>query len=295
MRLGIDLGGTNLAYGVINENGKIVKQGSVALTDRSPSPVVEHMHEIYETVSKLYDITFVGVGVPGLVDQREGVVIKLVNLNWTMVPLVSFLSEVIPVPIMVANDANAACIGEVMFGGLKGHSDAILLTLGTGLGAGVITGDKLLIGHKGAGSEIGHMVIGSHQRNCNCGRNGCFETFVSATALINAYNDMLPGETVRSAKEVFDMMKSGDLNATVVVERFCEHFADGIVNLYNIFAPEVIALGGGVAQAFPLFIDKLNEAVSKRLFTNDLEYGKIVAAELGNDAGIIGAAYLDQF
>jgi glucokinase len=139
------------------------------------------------------------------------------------------------------------------------------------------------------------MVIGSHQRNCNCGRNGCFETFVSATALMNAYNDMLPGEPVRSAKEVFDMMTSGDLNATVVVERFCEHFAIGIVNLYNIFAPEVIALGGGVAQAFPLFIDKLNEAVSKRLFTNDLEYGKIVEAELGNDAGIIGAAYLDQF
>jgi glucokinase len=204
------------------------------------------------------------------------------------------LQEQIKVPIVVGNDANAACIGEVAFGGMKGYQDAILLTLGTGLGGGVVAGGKLLLGHQGAGTEIGHMIIAGGEATCNCGNKGCFETFVSATALIRKYNELSPTHVI-DAKSVFDRLENGDDVADQVVDWFCEHFAIGIVNLYNIFAPEVIALGGGVAKAFPKFEQRLQHAINNRLFTNDLIYGKIVEAELGNDAGIIGAAYLADY
>lgn len=295
MRLGFDLGGTNLAYGVVNSQGELVLKDSYALTDKSPEAIVALMAKAYEEAVLKYPIELVGIGVPGIVSQKEGIVVKLVNLGWQQVPLVALLSEVIKVPIVVGNDANAACIAEVLFGGMAGYEDAMLLTLGTGLGGGVITGGKLLLGAHGAGGELGHMVIGSHRYACNCGRTGCLETFASATALIQQYNYLNPESPVHEAKSVFDRLENGDTFADQTVEWFCDHFATGIVNFYNLFAPEIIAIGGGVAKAFPLFEARLKHMVQSRLFTEDIQYGKIVAAQLGNDAGIIGAAYLDAF
>jgi glucokinase len=295
MRLGFDLGGTNLAYGAVDAKGVLVEKGSVALSDKSGEAIADLMQRIYIELNERYNFEKVGIGVPGVVAQKEGIVVACVNLGWKMVPLVAMLKEKIHIPISVGNDANAACIAEVLFGGMAGYQDAILLTLGTGLGGGVISGGKLLLGHQGAGSEIGHMVIGSNDADCNCGRNGCLETFASATALIRKYNQLNPNSPVHEAKSVFDRLQNGDDHADATVEWFCDHFATGIVNLYNIFAPEVIALGGGVARAFEHFEARLNHVINTRVFSTDIEYAKIVEAVLGNDAGIIGAAYLDSF
>lgn len=295
MRLGFDLGGTNLAYGAVDAKGTLLEKGSVALTDITPEAIVKLMVDIFQDLDPRHHFKKVGIGVPGIVSQKEGVVVKLVNLHWVLVPLVDMLQEKIALPISVGNDANAACIAEVLFGGMAGYQDAILLTLGTGLGGGVISGGKLLLGHQGAGSELGHMVVGANDVDCNCGRNGCIETFVSATALVRHYNLLNSESPVHDAKSVFDRLSNGDEAADQTLNWFCDHFATGIVNLYNIFAPEVIAIGGGVAKAFPQFESRLNHMVQSRVFSKDIAYGKIVEATLGNDAGIIGAAYLDAF
>lgn len=295
MRLGFDLGGTNLAFGIVDEKGTLVHKDSVPVTDKTPEAIVALMAKAYQDMAAQYAIESVGIGVPGIVSQREGVVVILVNLHWRMVPLVAMLKPHIPVPIQVGNDANAACIAEVLFGGMAGYQDAMLLTLGTGLGGGVITGGKLLLGSQGAGGELGHMVVGANDYSCNCGRNGCLETFASATALIKKYNTLNPESPVHDAKSVFDRMQNGDKLADATVDWFCDHFADGIINFYNLFSPEIIAIGGGVAKAFPLFEARLKHKVQARVFSEDIHYGKIVAATLGNDAGIIGAAYLDAF
>lgn len=295
MRLGFDLGGTNLAYGIVDDQGNLVEKAGVALMDKSPEAIVELMVKAYKAMAQKYTIERVGIGVPGIVSQKEGVVVILVNLHWRMVPLVKMLEAHIPVPIQVGNDANAACIAEVLFGGMAGYQDAMLLTLGTGLGGGVITGGKLLLGSQGAGGELGHMVVAPNDYSCNCGCNGCLETFASATALIKKYNALNPESPVHEAKSVFDRMQNGDTLADQTVDWFCEHFAIGIVNFYNLFAPEIIAIGGGVAKAFPLFEARLKHKVQARLFSDNIHYGQVVAATLGNDAGIIGAAYLDAF
>ncbi len=295
MRLGFDLGGTNLAYGIVDSNGALLVQDGIPLVEKNPEAVVELMVTIYKKMAEQFEIEKVGIGVPGIVSQREGVVVILVNLHWRMVPLEAMLKAHIHVPIQVGNDANAACIAEVLFGGMAGYQDAMLLTLGTGLGGGVISGGKLLLGSHGAGGELGHMVIAENEYACNCGRNGCLETFASATALIKKYNMLNPEVPVTDAKSVFDRMQNGDTMADETVDWFCEHFASGIVNFYNLFAPEVIAIGGGVAKAFPIFESRLKHKVQSRLFSKDIHYGNIVAAKLGNDAGIIGAAYLDAF
>lgn len=295
MRLGFDLGGTNLAYGIVNEQGTLLFKEGIPLVDKHPEAIVALMVQVYQEMSKQYEIEKVGIGVPGIVSQREGVVVILVNLHWRMVPLVEMLQAHISVPIQVGNDANAACIAEVLFGGMAGYQDAMLLTLGTGLGGGVITGGKLLLGSHGAGGELGHMVVAANDYNCNCGCNGCLETFASATALIKKYNTLNPEMPVTEAKSVFDRLQNGDALAEETVDWFCEHFAIGIVNFYNLFAPEIIAIGGGVAKAFPVFEARLKHKVQNRLFSKDIHYGTIVAATLGNDAGIIGAAYLDAF
>lgn len=295
MRLGIDLGGTNLAYGLVDDKGHIVKRGAVELTDYDPVAIASIMVDIYESYSETNDIKTVGIGVPGVVSAEEGVVITCVNLKWKMVPLVTYLKGRIKAKIVIGNDANAACIGEVLFGGMKGYENAILLTLGTGVGGGVITGGRLLTGYQGAGGELGHMIIGGEGNRCNCGNVGCFETYVSASAIIRHYNSLAGKKIVKNAKEVFDKYIEGDILSKQVIDWFCHYFAIGIVNLYNIFAPEVIAIGGGVSQAFPIFCNQLIEEISRRAFSKDILYGKIVTAELLNDAGIIGAAYLDKY
>lgn len=295
MRIGIDLGGTNLAYGLVDDVGQIVKRGSTRLGDYEPSVIADNMLKIYREYAAEYEITTLGIGVPGIVSQEDGVVITCVNLNWKMVPLATYLRSRIKCDIVIGNDANAACVGETLFGGMKGYQNAILLTLGTGVGGGVIAGGKLLTGYQGAGAELGHMIIDGQGQRCNCGNIGCLETFISATALIKDYNRRMLTDHVDNAKAVFDRYVMGQVEAQQTVDEFVDRFATGIINLYNIFAPEIIAIGGGVSLAFDLFKDQLESQIDARLFSKDIVYGKIVRANLHNDAGIIGAAYLDQF
>ncbi len=296
MRIGIDLGGTNLAYGLVDDSGKLVDRGAVKITDKSPNVIARQMMAIYQSyIDKDYDIQSVGIGVPGPVLKDEGVIIQLVNLGWYNVPLVEQLKEVIQCPIAIGNDADAACVGESLFGAMKGHQNAVLLTLGTGVGSGIISNGKILTGFNGSGTELGHLLIDSVGDPCSCGNTGCLETYASASAIVRQYNRLCPESAVTEAKEVFDRYSEGEKAAKDAIYWFAKHLAIGIVNVYNVFAPEIIAIGGGVSKAFDVFYDILMDNVNERVFSKDITYGEIVPATLGNDAGIIGAAFLDKF
>ncbi len=177
---------------------------------------------------------------------------------------------------------------------MKGLQNTALLTLGTGVGSGFIIAGKLVTSQSG-GAEFGHVIIAENGYRCNCGNIGCLETFASATAIVRHYNDTVKVDPVANAAQVFKRYQRGDDKALETVNWFCEHLAVGIINLYNIFAPKAVCLAGGVSRAFPLFEDKLNEAVNRRMFNKEIQYGKIVQSALDDAAGIIGAAYLSEF
>ncbi len=294
MRLGIDLGGTNLAYGVVDRTGQVVVRDQHALPNYLFGDVVTLMIKIYQQYATQYDIIQVGIGVPGIVADGIGDDVSCVNLAWQNQKLHSALSKHIKCPISIGNDANAACIAETLFGNMKGHQNTALLTLGTGVGSGFIIGGKMVTSQRG-GAEFGHVIIAENGYRCNCGNIGCLETFTSATAIIRHYNDLDGVSTVGNAAQVFDRYQRGDDRAFETVNWFCEHLAVGIINLYNFFAPEVVCLAGGVSRAFPLFEDTLKEAVNRRVFNRAIQYGKIVQSALDDAAGIIGAAYLSEF
>ncbi len=294
MRIGIDLGGTNLAYGLVDDQGAIVKRGNYPLQSYQTEYIVDLMLSIYNEYVADYEVEQIGIGVPGIVSQRDGVVITCVNLGWKQVPLMAQLSKKISCPITIGNDANAACVAETRFGSMRGYSDTVLLTLGTGVGSGLIAGGKLLTGRHGAGAEYGHVIVSEQGALCNCGNRGCLETFASATAIIRQYNTLYGDKVVADAKTVFDRYLEGDQNAIDTINWFSKYLAVGIVNLYNIFSPDVVALGGGVSKAFDIFAPLVRREIEQRIFCHDIAYGELVRAEL-DDAGIIGAAFLSDF
>ncbi len=290
MRLGIDLGGTNIAYGVVTDDGKMVRSEQEALTSVLFSDVVAVICQIYQTFSTIYDLKVVGLGVPGIVADARGDDVTCVNLAWHNVALYSALKRHIKCRLAIANDANCACLGEFLFGSLTGQSNAALLTLGTGVGSGLIVNGQLLSGRNGA-AELGHMIIADDGWRCNCGNTGCLETFASAGALKRYYN-YLSDRSVSSAEQVFECFRQSDQAAIETVNWFCEHLAVAIVNLYNTFAPTVISLSGGVSKSFDDFSGPLVTAVARRRLHKNMPYGKIVRATLNEQSAVSGAAFL---
>jgi glucokinase len=254
----------------------------------------------------LNEIHSIGIGVPGLVNFKTGRVIYCTNLSWYDVALTSELHKKFDVPIFVENDATVAALAESMFGSTKGVADSVFLTLGTGIGGGIVIDHKIFSGAHGAGSEIGHTIIGENFYNCNCGNNGCFETFASATAMIKYAKHRIEtgsksevilnaaGGNIENinAKIIFDAAKSGDPLAIEVVDRMVKYLAIGILNIYNMLDPDMIALGGGVSQAGQYLIDMVKNKVKHMVLSKHVQYGDIVIAKLGNEAGIVGAAFL---
>jgi glucokinase len=211
------------------------------------------------------------------------------------------LEELVSLKVFIDNDANVAAIAEYEIGSLKNYRSAILITLGTGIGGGIIIDGNVIRGSHGAGAEIGHMVVGENFFNCNCGRNGCLETFSSATGIGKYVNKLLTETDEKSVlrnyekittKHIFDASKAGDKLAQKAVNRFIKYLAIGIVNFINIIDPEAIAIGGGVSHAGQYLIDLLDVEVKKSLYSKDVEIAKLMLAELQNDAGIVGAAFM---
>ena len=305
--IGIDLGGTYIKYGIVNEVGCIVKKG------KTQTPVGcgydETVAAISAAVKKLRseaEIGGVGIGVPGVIDSSQGIAVTSGNLGWENKPLASDLSAVLGRPVVLANDANAAAYGEYMCGSGKEFSSVVLITLGTGVGSGIIADGNLFEGYAGAGAELGHEVIRFGGRRCACGRRGCFEAYASATALIRQTKNAMDKDSGSrlwalcddnldnvDGKTAFDGALLGDKTAKQVVGNYLRYLAEGLTNIANAFRPEAILIGGGIGAQGESITLPLQKLVNRRMLGHG-RYApvRILPAMLGNDAGLVGAAML---
>lgn len=311
-KLGIDLGGTNIVAGVVDENYKIVATGSVKTNCPRPAEeIADDMALAAKTAIenaglKISDIDAMGVGSPGAIDPVNGVICYANNLDFYDVPIAAMLKERLGTDFYVENDANAAAYGEYIAGAGKGTKNFIAITLGTGVGGGVIIDGKIYSGSNYAGAELGHTVINMDGEVCTCGRQGCWEAYASATALIRQTKqamirypksvmwELCGGDINKvNGRTAFDAMRKDDEAGKRVVARYIEFVAVGVSNVINIFQPEILCIGGGISKEGDTLIVPLKASVRGENYARNIpETTEIKAAALGNDAGIIGAAYL---
>jgi glucokinase len=311
-RVGIDLGGTNIVAGVVDEEYNIIAKASCkTAVPRPEADVCDSMAAIVlEALEKagvtMDEIDYIGIGVPGAVNPETRVIETSPNLFFQNWEIAKMMEERLHKYTKVENDANAAALGEFLAGSAKGSRNAVAITLGTGVGGGIIIDGKIYSGSNYAGAELGHIVIVKDGIECGCGRRGCWEAYASATALIRMTKDAIRNEKAEfsymlnavegdldkvSGKTAFDAMKAGDSTGTEVVNRYIDYLATGIVNVINIFQPDVLCIGGGIAGQGETLLAPLRAIVERERFTkhNDKQT-KVCVATLGNDAGIIGAA-----
>lgn len=305
--IGIDLGGTNIVAGVVNENYEIIAKASVKTN--LPRPEKEIAADIIKVSKKavadagltMEQIEWVGMGTPGIANSETGIIEYSNNLGFVNTPMVKYLEEGLGKPAFIENDANAAAHGEYVAGAAKGAKNAVCITLGTGVGGGIIIDGKIYCGSNFGGAEIGHTVISVDGPQCTCGRKGCFEVYSSATGLIRMTKEaiaenpdsMMAAEEKISGRTAFDYMRKGDKAAKEVVDKYIKYLAAGITNTINIFQPDILCIGGGVCNEGDPLLLPMKEIVARENYTrNSPKNAKIVIAKLGNDAGIIGAAFL---
>lgn len=316
--IGVDLGGTNIAVGIVNEAYEIVKKDSVpTLPERGPDPIIEDMAALAKKLVAacgltMDDIEYAGVATPGTANSDTGVVEYANNIPFLNYPLADKLSALLGKPVYIENDANAAAKAEAMAGVAKGAPYSVMITLGTGLGGGIVINGKVYSGFNFAGAELGHVVIEKGGRQCSCGRKGCWEAYSSATGLINITRDhltkareegrptimeeMIGGDLTKiSGRTAFNAMKKGDAVGAEVVDEYISYLACGIVNVINIFQPNVLSIGGGICNEGEYLTKPLLEKVFAETYSReDTPRTQILIAKLGNDAGIIGAAVLGK-
>lgn len=310
MRVGIDLGGTNIATGVVTDDFQII--GRCSLPTGASRPALEVIADMARTVEgavkdaglTMDDIDVIGIGCPGTPVKATGEILYSNNLNWFNVQLKEEMEKLLGKEIRIDNDANAAALGETMAGAAKGHNDAILVTLGTGVGGGIILGGKVFDGYNNAGAEIGHTTIVSRGELCTCGRRGCWEAYASVTALIrmaNAACALYPDSLLAKVKKekgslngklICECWDQEDEAATKVIDDYLFYVSEGVTNMINIFQPEVVMIGGGISAQGEKFLVKVRDYVKKDVFCKQVKLPEIVCSVLGNDAGIIGAAFV---
>ncbi len=316
-RIGIDLGGTNIAVGLVNEKYEIVRKTSAPTlaAERDTEELADKMAELCRAVCEgegiaLPEVAAIGVACPGAVDVPRGVVGYCNNFTFETFPVVEMLRRKTGVGCIYAeNDANAAAWGEAVAGAAKGTKSSVMITLGTGVGGGVIIDGKLFSGCNYSGAELGHMVIERGGVPCTCGRRGCFEAYSSATALVRMTREKMEQcrktgrETLMATlaerrgkvngRTAFDAMRGGDAAASEVVDTYLAYLATGIANMINIFRPEVLSIGGGISGEGEALLAPLLPLVEKEKYGGEIAPDtKVMIAQLGNDAGIIGAAFL---
>ena len=306
-RIGIDLGGTNIAVGVVNENYEIVAHHSVPTgASRPAEDVIRDMGDAVEAVLVKAGVSIdqcesMGIGSPGTCDSEQGVVARAYNLGWFDVPVCAMLHERFGIPVRLSNDANCAALAETVAGAAVGCENMVLITLGTGVGGGIIIDGKIYAGMRSAGAELGHTLLVLDGEPCTCGRKGCWETYASATALIRQAKKAAaehPESLLAQAEEitglaVFQAADKGDAVAQAVIDQYCVYVAAGFTDLVNSLAPEMILLGGGISRQGERILAPMREYVMNNCFgQKDGAIPVIKAAALGNEAGIIGAAAL---
>lgn len=308
MYAGIDLGGTNIAAGLVNDNGEILIKASIPAGAKRPSEeIISDMANLVKKLVEDYGITMdeissIGIGSPGLIDSENGVVLQIANLNLTGVNLSEEMEKRTGIKTFVGNDANCAAYAEHLYGASKGANFSVMVTLGTGIGGGIILKNKVYTGHKFGAGEIGHLIIAAGGKRCGCGRRGCFEAYASASGLINMTkhkainhpNSLLNSISINeiNGKTAFDFAKQGDHASQEVVDEYINYLAVGIGDLLRILYPDVIVIGGGISKEGENLLEPLRKKLREEVaFDYETE---IVAAKLGNDAGIVGAAMLEK-
>lgn len=312
--IGIDLGGTTTKFAILNQEGEVQNKWSIE-TDISengekivPNIIesIKHHLELYKLTTE--DFLGIGMGSPGTVDKDNGTVIGAYNLNWKTLQLIrKQIQEGTGLPFFIDNDANVAALGEQWVGAGNQEPDVVFITLGTGVGGGLISDGRLLHGALGAAGEIGHVTIEPNGYQCTCGKKGCLEQYTSATGVVRMARDMSEEYAGQSdlkyqiddgqeitAKLVFDLAKENDSFATMVVDRAAFYLGLALGNVANLLNPSTIVLGGGVSRAGSFLADKVEKELQNITFPTIREITKVKIAELGNDAGVIGAASLVQ-
>ena len=308
MYIGIDLGGTNIAIGLVNEDGKVVaKDSTPTLAPRDYKEIIADMAKLSDKLMKesgltMADIQGVGIGSPGSIDSKNGVVIAAHNLKWYNVPVIDELKKYFKdIPVAIENDANAAAYGEYVATASDTNS-FVAVTLGTGVGGGIVLNKKIYRSINGMGAELGHLIINEDGVQCSCGTKGCWEAYASITALVNQTkaaiaahpeSSMAKDEKI-SGRTSFNAAKAGDPVAQQVVDNYIKHIATGIINLINIFAPEVLVIGGGISNEGDYLLNPIKKYVDECSFFKGVEVTKIRIATLKNDAGIVGAAFASR-
>lgn len=314
--VGIDLGGTNIVAGVVDGDYNIIAKASTKTNcPRPEKEIAEDMAKmavqaVENAKLTMDDIEWIGIGTPGIANSATGIVERANNLGFINTPLVKYVKEFIgrnDTPVYIENDANAAAYGEYVAGAAKGAKNAVCITLGTGVGAGIVIDGKIYAGSNFACAEIGHTVIEVGGAPCTCGRKGCFEAYSSATGLIrmtkesmaenpdSIMNKMAEERGKVTARTSFDCMRAGDKYAKAVVDKYIKYLAAGITNTINTFQPDILCIGGGVCNEGDPLLLPVKAIVEEEDFANKSEKRtEIVIAKLGNDAGLIGAAFLGR-
>ena len=307
MYIGIDLGGTNIAAGLVTEEGEITNTDSTpTLLPRNYKEIVADMAKLSEKiVSKagltMDDIDGIGIGCPGSVDSKNGIVAFSNNLKMDHAPLVAEMKKYFDKPINILNDADAAAFGEYMINGSNVDS-FIFITLGTGVGGGIIINKKVYSGFNGAGGELGHITLVHNGIPCNCGNIGCWEAYASVTALIRQTKEAMERNPDSKMHEIakadgkingrtaFIAAKAGDKAGNEVVKQYLEYVASGLVSIINIFQPEKSVIGGGISREGDYLLNPIKEYCDKHEYNKYLKKTELSIATLYNDAGIVGAA-----
>ena len=310
---GIDLGGTNIKAGIVDGEGKLLNKVSIKTrAERAMEEIIHDMGQLAVDAIKdagleIKDIEAIGIGSPGTPDNDEGLLVYSSNLPFNKAPMRKLIREVVDLPVYIDNDANCAAMAEAVAGAGKGAKDSVTITLGTGVGAGVIINGRIFSGFNQAGSEFGHTVLVSGGVQCGCGRKGCFEQYASASALARMTKEAAeanPDSLLNKVKEdfgewnaqiAFVAMKQCDKVAEKVIDSYTDYLADGLANAINTFMPEVLVVGGGVCgEGDPLLIPMREKTMSRPYFGPGVKKTRIELAQMGNDAGIVGAAMMGK-
>lgn len=310
-QIGVDIGGTNIKVGLVSDELSLLRSLSVRFPHDGAASVVAAIVEAVDDLLKQEGITrkdleSIGIVVPGSIDQTGALVIDAYNLGFHDVPLKAMAQEAFgEVPIYLANDANGAALAELYVGAFRGCKTAVLFTLGTGLGGGIILGGHMFNGGMNQGVELGHMILEHDGEHCTCGNDGCMEAYCAASALARdgkraakKHPDSLLAKRAAGdpdaidAKLIIDLAKEGDELAKALFDRYISYLSSACASIYNLLDPEVIAIGGGVCAAGEFLFAPLREQTTEKCFYKT--HGRLVPAELGNDAGMIGAAMLHR-
>ena len=311
--IGIDLGGTNIAVGAVSETGSILAEASAKTLPARPwRDVVRDMAAcVQKAIGKARlaedEVTSIGIGIPGVAEEKTGVVFNCTNLGWINIPLREEMQKYFHVPVLIDNDANAAALAESVAGVSAGCKSSIMLTLGTGVGGGVVIDGKPWTGAHSRAGEIGHMILVPDGVPCSCGKSGCVERYCSGTALIRSAKQeccnfpatlilQKAGGNIEkiNAKMVIDAAKEGDASALRVFNTFAKYLAMTINNLIWFFDPDMVVIGGGISYAGDFLLNAVSELIPRHQMGKALPIPPIRLARLGNEAGIIGAAMLGK-